>query len=99
MTRGEARIRNTLGLHLRSAGAFVRMAARFKASIKVATPEAAPVDGKSILGLATLGATQNTLLRITADGPDEREAVRQLVALVQRGFDEDEAGGSPPRAP
>lgn len=89
MTRGETRIQNELGLHLRSAGHFVRIATRFQAKIQVATPAAPAVDGKSILGLATLGAVQGTELIISADGPDEAEAVRALVELVEARFHEE----------
>ena len=48
-----------------------------------------PVDGKSILGLATLGAAEGSTLVITAEGHDEQDAIKQLVDLVERGFDED----------
>jgi len=86
MTRVEARIHNELGLHLRSASSFVRLASRFQSQILVGTPEMMPVDGKSILGLATLGAVQGTPLTITAEGPDEVEAAQALLALVEQGF-------------
>jgi len=89
MTRGDTRIRNQKGLHLRSAGIFVRLAAKFAARILVGTPDQPPVDGKSILGLATLGAVQGTPLIITAEGPDEADAVRELIALVDQGFNEE----------
>ncbi len=88
MTRREVTIRNELGMHLRSAGAFVRIAAKFKAQIRVATPEVGAVDGKSILGLVTLGASRGCALFITADGPDEVEAADALAALVNDGFGE-----------
>lgn len=89
MTRGETQICNKLGMHLRSAGSFVRLASRFESQITVGLPDMPAVDGKSILGLATLGAAQGTTLIITAEGPDESDAVAQLVELVRRGFDED----------
>lgn len=89
MTRVETRIRNSLGMHLRSAGSFVKLASRFQAHIQVSTPEVPPVDGKSILGLATLGAVQGTPLYISADGPDEAEALRALCELVDQGFHEE----------
>lgn len=89
MTRGETQICNKLGMHLRSAGSFVRLASGFESHITVGVPDGPPVDGKSILGLATLGAAQGAMLIITADGPDEADAIEQLVQLVERGFDED----------
>jgi len=88
MTRGETRICNKLGMHLRSAGSFVQLASRFESRILVGVPDMPSVDGKSILGLATLGAAEGSTLVITADGPDEQDAVRQLVELVERGFGE-----------
>jgi phosphocarrier protein len=88
MTERQVTVCNELGMHLRSAGAFVRTASQFKAQIRVGTAEVAPVDGKSILGLATLGAPRGTVLTITADGADEAEAVAALAALVESGFGE-----------
>lgn len=88
MTRREVTIRNELGMHLRSAGTFVRTASRFKSLIRVGTATTAAVDGKSILGLATLGAPCGTVLVVSAEGPDEAEAVDALVALVDAGFGE-----------
>ena len=88
MTQREAIVCNELGMHLRSAGTFVRTAARFKSRIRVGTPEVGAVDGKSILGLATLGAARGSVLLIQAEGPDETEAVDVLIALVEAGFGE-----------
>jgi phosphocarrier protein HPr len=89
MTRGETRIRNQKGLHLRSAGIFVQRASQFASRILVGLPDQPAVDGKSILGLATLGAARGTPIIITAEGPDEARAVRELVQLVDHGFHED----------
>ncbi len=89
MTRAETRILNELGLHLRSASQFVRLASSFRAEIRVGKPGGPEVDGKSILGLATLGASQGTPLVISAVGDDEVEAVRALVELVEQRFHEE----------
>ena len=88
MTRRDVVVQNELGLHLRSAGTFVRTASRFQSQIRVATPALPPVDGKSILGLVTLGAAPGVTLTITAEGPDEVEAVRTLSELVSARFGE-----------
>jgi len=80
---------NELGLHLRAAGSFVRLASQFDSKITVATPTSPAVDGKSILGLATQGAAKGTELFLTADGPDEEAALSALVALVEDRFGED----------
>ena len=88
MTRVETKILNEVGLHLRSAGSFVRLASKFKAHIQVSAPGVGAVDGKSILGLVTLGAAHGSTLTITAEGPDEAEAVHALVQLVEARFNE-----------
>ena len=88
MTRVEATVVNEVGLHLRSAGTFVRLASKFKSQIRVSAPGVAAVDGKSILGLVTLGAVRGSVLTITAEGPDEAEATSALGQLVAERFHE-----------
>ena len=80
-------ISNALGLHARAAAKFVHTAGAFKAHIRVARG-GREVDGKSIMGLLLLAAAQGSAIRISADGPDEAEAIVALCALVQGGFDE-----------
>ena len=78
---------NALGLHARAAARFVRMAGAFRSRIRV-THGHRTTDGKSILGLLLLAAARGTLIQISADGPDEEEAVRALVELANRGFED-----------
>lgn len=81
-------VRNSLGMHVRSAAAFVRLAQRFRSDITVAK-DGIEVNGKSILGLTSLMATQGSTLQISAHGPDAEEGVRDLGALVDSGFGEE----------
>jgi len=46
------------------------------------------MDGKSILGILLLAASQGTWLELAAEGADEAAAVVALAALVERGFGE-----------
>ena len=46
------------------------------------------VNAKSLLGVLSLGIMGNTQIRIIADGPDEEQAVDELVKLVESGFAE-----------
>ncbi len=97
MIERDLAIRNRLGLHARAAAKFVHTAGRFRADIRVARGDR-EVDGKSIMGLLLLAAAQGSAIRITADGPDEADAITALCALVERGFDEapgDPSQGSP----
>jgi phosphocarrier protein len=78
---------NDLGLHARAAAKFVHAAGRFAARIRVARG-GREMDGKSIMGLMLLAAARGSSITITADGPDESDALAALCALVERGFDE-----------
>ena len=81
-------INNRLGLHARPAMSFVDTANSFNADIRVHKGEQV-VDGKSIMQLMMLAATQGTELDIAAEGEDADEAIQALIDLVDRNFDED----------
>jgi phosphocarrier protein len=85
--RRTLRIRNRLGLHARAAARFVHTASRYRSRV-FAARDGQRMDGKSILGILLLGASQGTEIELEVDGPDEREAVQALEALVVDGFGE-----------
>jgi phosphocarrier protein len=87
VTARQVTVVNALGLHARAAARFVKIASRFRSQIRV-TRGQQTMDGKSILGLLLLAAARGSQLTITADGPDEGEAIAALAALVARGFEE-----------
>jgi phosphotransferase system HPr (HPr) family protein len=78
---------NALGLHARAAARFVEVAGRFKSHVTV-TCGHHTMDGKSILGVMSLGAERGTAIEISADGSDEQNAVTELCGLTERGFKE-----------
>ena len=82
-------IRNKLGLHARAAVKFVNLANRFVASVKI-VKDGDEIDGKSILGILTLAATQGTAIRLLVSGKDEDAAMAALVELIGNRFDEKE---------
>ena len=79
-------ITNEEGLHARPASLFAHLANQFHSQISVTRGEES-VDGKSILSILTLGATQGVQLIIRAEGLDADQAVQQLSQLVESGFD------------
>jgi phosphocarrier protein HPr len=87
--RRDADITDALGLHMRAADKFVRVAQQFRAEIRVryAGKEA---NGKSILDLMTLAAECGSRLRLEARGQDAMTALAALVDLVSGGSDEAE---------
>ena len=78
---------NPLGLHARAAARFVRLAAQFSSTIRVARG-ARELDGKSSLGHLLLGASRGSEIVIRADGPDEGAAVDALSQMVADGFED-----------
>jgi phosphotransferase system HPr (HPr) family protein len=71
----------TVALHARPAGAFVRAAAAFAATIDVQA-NGRHANAKSILEILGLGADGGTELAISASGDDAAEAVAELANLV-----------------
>lgn len=74
-------IKNSSGLHARPASLWVQMASRYKSSIKIKTHDS-EVDGKSILGILSLGLASGSQFQLIVDGADEQEAAESLEALV-----------------
>ena len=68
-------------LHARPAGALAVAAGRFAAAVTV-TAGGHTADAKSVLGVMGLGATSGQHLTVCADGPDAREAVAALIAIL-----------------
>ena len=82
----EFKLLNKYGMHVRPAGLFAKVASRFDADVEV-EKDGNSVSGKSIMALMTLEAVCGTVLKVTASGPQAREALDELEALVARKFD------------
>ena len=81
----EVVIPNLKGLHARASAQFVKCAEGFDADIHV-THEGQTVLGKSIMGLMMLAAGQGNTILIETAGPEAKNALEALVALVRDGF-------------
>ncbi len=81
-------IRNRAGMHARPAALLVKTARGFASQIYL-EKDSERVNGKSIMGVITLGATYNTPLKIIADGPDETQALDAIEKLFENRFEEE----------
>ena len=83
---------NKLGLHARPAMQFVDVANGFSSDIKVTKcgDEPGEADGKSVMQMIILAATEGTKMRIDADGDDAEAAVKALAELFASKFGEEE---------
>ncbi len=84
----EFQIINKLGLHARAAVLFIKAASAFQSQITV-IKDGVEVNGKSIMGILMLGATQGSAITVTAQGPDARKAVTELGKLISSKFGEE----------
>jgi len=85
----QTKVINRLGLHARASAKLVKSAGRYTSSILIGT-DSETVDGKSIMGLMMLAATQGTTMTITIEGEDAENAMQDIVGLFENRFDEHE---------
>jgi phosphocarrier protein len=81
-------IKNRAGIHARPAALLVQTASKFKSKIYI-EKDSDRINGKSIMGIITLGAGYDTNLKLIADGEDEQDAIQALVHLFDSKFEED----------
>jgi phosphocarrier protein len=87
--------KDPLGLHIRPAEQFVRLAMKFPCEIEVVR-ENLRADGKSIMHMLTLGAEPGVELRLEARGDDAEQAVDALARFIANGFTLEQTEGQPP---
>lgn len=82
-------ISNKLGLHARAAAKLVSIASGYGAEV-VLEKEGQRVNGKSIMGVMMLAASQGSILHVTTDGDGEEDAMQALITLIDDKFGEGE---------
>lgn len=74
-------IKNISGLHARPAALFVQTAAKFDSRVRV-KKEDEIVDGKSIMGILSLGAECGHKIWLLIEGEDAQEAIQELEQIL-----------------
>jgi phosphocarrier protein HPr len=82
-------IRNKLGLHARAAALLVQTVNRFSAQVTF-SKDGQTADGRSIMGVLTLAATQGSKIQVEANGQDAEQALRAIEKLIDKKFNENE---------
>jgi len=80
-------VKNRLGLHARAAALLVQTVSRFSSEVKI-SKDGQVVDGRSIIGLLTLGAAKGSRVRVEAKGNDAEESLKAIEELFEKRFDE-----------
>jgi phosphocarrier protein HPr len=83
-------IRNKYGLHARASTRMAQLAQKFKSNIWLSRAGGnQEVDGKSILGILTLGAERGMSIRIRVSGDDAGDALKAITQLINANFHEE----------
>ena len=85
-------VSNVLGLHLRVAGRFVKLANAFQSEVRVHC-NGVVANGKSILDVLSLAAECGTMLALEAQGCDAEDAIAALADLISAQSSESEDQG------
>ena len=86
----ELTINNKSGLHARPATLWVQTASRYQSKIRLKKAER-EVDGKSLLGILSLGLSSGSVVQLIVDGPDASAAADELIKLIAELADKGEA--------
>ncbi len=82
MVSKEATVNNPTGLHARPATLLVKRASSFKSDVSVEL-NGKKANVKSLIGVLSLGVVKGSKIKVSAEGPDEEEAVNELVRLIE----------------
>ena len=72
------------GLEARPLAMLVQIAGKYNSMISFES-QGRKVNGKSIMGMMTLGLDEGDSVNVTADGADEREAINEIEKYLSAG--------------
>lgn len=87
MLEQEIVVSNKLGLHARASAKLVQLVQGFQSTVWLVS-KGREINAQSIMGVMMLAAGIGSALTIRAEGPDEESAVKAVVELFERKFDE-----------
>lgn len=82
MKESNVKINLEVGLHARPAAIFVQKSSKFLSDIYLEM-EGKRIDGKSIIGVMSLGAAHGQEVKLIAKGEDEEEAMAELKEFLE----------------
>jgi len=82
MVSANLTLKNKSGLHARPAARLAQLCSKFESELCIIAGDA-NIDPKSIVDLLSNGVKQGTDIEITADGPDEQDALDEIVTLIE----------------
>jgi len=88
VAEGTVEVRNRLGLHIRPSTMVAKAAIRYLSTITIARGNK-HASARSATSLEMLKARLGTHLKIRAEGPDAKDALKAVQALFEKKFGED----------
>lgn len=76
-------VKNAQGLHARPAAMFVQIASRHNSNVTIEKGKE-KVNGKSIMGILTLGVQPGAKITLRVDGEDANEVFEELEVLLEK---------------
>ncbi len=80
-------VRNRAGIHARPAAMIVKVANKFKSDFYMEKDDI-KINGKSIIGVITLGAGFKSEIKISCEGEDETQMAEALEQLFENRFEQ-----------
>ncbi len=80
-------VKNKFGLHARPAALIVTTAAKYQSEFFI-SKDGVRVNGKSIMGVMMLAAEIGSKLLLELDGPDEEQAMADIIQVIDSKFGE-----------
>lgn len=87
MQSTQVTVLNPAGLHARPSAMLVKLCTKFKSKVFL-DQDGYKINAKSILGVMTLAAEQDSELTLITDGEDEVQALNEIKKLFELGFHE-----------
>ena len=82
MIRKEITVNNIGGKENRPIAVLVGIANEFSSRIYFSSDERCQINGKSYMGMMTLGLYPGEIITVTAEGEDEKEAAEKIEAYL-----------------
>ena len=79
------KLNNQDGLHARPAAMFVQVASKYTSELEIEA-HGVTVNGKSIIGIMSLGAFHGEEITLIAKGSDEKQLLNDLKDLIEGEF-------------
>lgn len=76
-------VKNAQGLHARPAALFVQIVSKYNSNVTV-QKGSERINGKSIMGILTLGANKGTVLTVEVDGEDAENLIKEIEELFNK---------------